>query len=75
MSTHEQFLSEIEDFLTGESMRPTTFGLKAVNDAKFVTNLRNGADVTTRTMDRVRAFIRDHQKLEAPKCRAEARIA
>jgi len=71
MSTHDQFLSEIEVFLEAEDMRPTTFGLKAVNDAKFVANLRNGADVTTRTMDRVREFIRTYPK--NPKRRAEAR--
>lgn len=58
MSTHEQFLAEIETFLKGNNIAPTTFGLRSVNDAKFVQKLRSGADVTTRTMDRVREFMR-----------------
>ena len=74
MSTHEQFLSEIEQFLEDENMAPTKFGLKALNDAKFVANLRSGADVTTRTMDRVRTFIADYRKPH-PKHRASARAA
>jgi len=74
MSTHQQFLSEIEQFLEAENMAPTKFGLKAVNDAKFVANIRSGADVTTRTMDRVREFI-SGQKKANPKRRAEARVA
>lgn len=75
MSTHQQFLSEIESFLEAENMAPTKFGLKALNDAKFVANLRAGADVTTRTMDRVREFITKSKKNENPKHRAEARVA
>jgi hypothetical protein len=58
MSTHEQLLSEIEVFLCRHAMAPTTFGLRSVNDAKLVANLRSGADVTTRTLDRVRSFMR-----------------
>lgn len=74
MSTHDKFLSEIEAFLTEESMRPTTFGIRAMNDAKFVTKLRDGADVTTRTMDRVRQFICEYPK-RSPKPQASARPA
>jgi hypothetical protein len=58
MSTHEQLLSEIEGFLQRHRLAPSTFGLRSVNDAKLVANLRSGADVTTRTLDRVRAFMR-----------------
>jgi hypothetical protein len=74
MSTHQQFLSEIESFLEAENMAPTKFGLKAVNDAKFVANLRSGADVTTRTMDRVRRFISNYRPTN-PKRRSEIRAA
>lgn len=58
MSTHEQLLSEIEGFLARHRIAPTTFGLRSVNDAKLVANLRSGADVTTRTLDRVRSYMR-----------------
>lgn len=74
MSTHQQLLAEIEQFLSDENMAPTKFGLKALNDAKFVANLRAGADVTTRTMDRVRTFIANYRKPN-PKQRREARAA
>lgn len=56
-STHDKFLTDIERFLRKHDMRPTTLGLSAINDAKLVSNLRLGKDVTTRTMDRVRAFM------------------
>jgi hypothetical protein len=76
MSTHDRFLLEIEEFLEAANMRPTTFGLKAVNDAKFVSKLRGGSDVTTRTMDRVREFIISQKPQQRrPKRRAEARYA
>lgn len=66
MSTHEQLLSEIEVFLERHAMAPTTFGLRSVNDAKLVANLRSGSDVTTRTLDRVRSYMRDFKKKDHP---------
>ena len=58
MSTHETILKEIDSFLARHNMRPTTFGLNAVNDAKLVGNLRAGLDIRTRTLDRIRAYMR-----------------
>lgn len=65
MSTHAQLLSEIEGFLADHRIAPTTFGLRSVNDAKLVANLRAGADVTTRTLDKVRSFMREHSSERA----------
>lgn len=49
---------EIEAFLERSGMAPGTFGTYAVDDGRFVTRLRAGADVRTQTLERVREFIR-----------------
>lgn len=67
-------LAEVEIFLEQHGMAPTAFGLKAVNDAKFVANLRSGLDPRSTTIDEIRAFMRDWRPT-VPKRRAEARSA
>lgn len=57
MSTIRTLLSEIDAFLKDAEMAETTFGRHAVNDGKFVGRLRDGADVTVGTVDRVRAYM------------------
>lgn len=57
MSTMASLLREIEDFLAETQMKKTAFGLKALNDGTFVSRLQDGANVTVKTVDRVRAFI------------------
>lgn len=57
MSLREDLLAEIDAFCAEKAMKPTTFGLLATNDGKFVYRLRQGSDVTGKTVDRVRAFI------------------
>jgi hypothetical protein len=54
---HEQFLREIEDFLTEQDMSPSRFGLLALNDREFVRRLRRGSDVRTRTVEKVKQFM------------------
>jgi hypothetical protein len=58
MDTQTQLLSEIEDFLSTRKMAETTFGRLAVNDGKFVSRLRAGANMTLATIDKVRAHIK-----------------
>jgi hypothetical protein len=58
--TPTQLLAEIESFLATRKLAETTFGRKAVNDGKFVWRLRSGAAITTRTVARVREFIRNN---------------
>jgi hypothetical protein len=53
-----QFLSEIEAFLARSGMSPTAFGLKALNDPRFVHGLRDGREPRWRTLERARDFIR-----------------
>ena len=55
------FLAEIDAFLQRTGMRPSMLGHRAVNDGKFVTRLRNGGQVTLRTMARVRQFMVRHE--------------
>jgi hypothetical protein len=52
-------LQEIEAFLEREDVRitETAFGIAALNDGKFVSELRGGRRVWPDTAERVRAFI------------------
>jgi SAM-dependent methyltransferase len=56
-SVSETLLSDIAAFCRRTRVAESTFGRLAVNDGKLVSRLRNGARVTTETVDRVRAFI------------------
>jgi len=56
-TTQDQFLSEVDRYLTAKGMAETTFGRRAVNDGKFLGRLRAGGTVTTRTIDRARAWM------------------
>ncbi|HUC62978.1 MAG TPA: hypothetical protein VMF53_13580 [Alphaproteobacteria bacterium] len=53
----ETLLDEIGRFCRETHMAESTFGRLAVNDGKFVSRLRFGGHVTTRTLDRVHNFI------------------
>lgn len=56
----EDLLNEIDEFLARSEMADTTFGLKAVNDGKFVARLRDGGECLPRTVARARNFIQQH---------------
>ncbi len=58
MDTQSQLLTEIEGFLSTRKMAETTFGKVAVNDGKFVSRLKSGANMTLATIDRVRGYIK-----------------
>lgn len=57
MSLLDDYLSEIEAFLAARKMDPTTFGRLAVNDPKFVFDLRQGRAPNLRTLERTKAFM------------------
>lgn len=64
-------LNEIDAYLSraqkiGAPIAETTFGLRAVNDGKFVGRLRDGKDVTMRIAERVRQWIKDNPPRKAP---------
>jgi hypothetical protein len=56
----EVLLDEIGRFCRETHMAESTFGRLAVNDGKFVSRLRFGGHVTTRTLDRVHQFIENY---------------
>lgn len=60
--SEKPLLEEIEDFISlhRADLTDTGFGLAAVNDGKFVAQLRGGRRVWPETAEKVRAFIRDY---------------
>lgn len=59
MDSVDPIIAEIEDYCRRGGLAETTFGRQAVNDGKFVSRIRNGGGVTTRTVARVRAYMRE----------------
>jgi hypothetical protein len=57
MDTRARLIDEIEAFCRLEGIAESTFGVRAVNDGKFVGRLRNGGRITTDTIDKVHAFM------------------
>jgi hypothetical protein len=58
MAKLDPLLAEIEKFLKKRKISPTLFGKMALNDPRFVFQLRDGRDYRRSTEDRVRSFIR-----------------
>src|SRR6266498_1672425 len=59
--TAEQILGEIRDFCRQTQTAESTFGRLVVNDGKLVSRLRDGARITTGTLDKVRAYLSEHR--------------
>ena len=53
----EQLLSEIRDFCRETLTAELTFGRRVVNDGKLVSRLRDGARITTGTLEKVRSYL------------------
>ena len=71
---NDALLAEIVSFCRRVGMAESTFGRRAVNDGKFVPRLRFGGRVTTQTVDRVHAFIRDMKPRDEAEGRAPAPV-
>ena len=52
------FLTEIEGFLTKTGLDPSNLGKQSLGDPSFVSDLRKGRSPSTRTIEKVRAWIR-----------------
>jgi hypothetical protein len=65
--TDEEFLAQIERFMVRYRISPTTFGLWAMDDSRFVFDLWNGRSCLIRTVNRVRRFMIQHEKKEEAK--------
>src|ERR1700726_9960 len=59
--TSEQILGEIRDYCRATQTAESTFGRLVVNDGKLVSRLRDGAKITTGTLDKVRAYLSEHR--------------
>jgi hypothetical protein len=59
--TSDQILSEIRDFCRAMQTAESTFGRLVVNDGKLVSRLRDGAKITTGTLDKVRTYLSEHR--------------
>ena len=55
--TSDQILGEIRDYCRATQTAESTFGRLVVNDGKLVSRLRDGAKITTGTLDKVRAYL------------------
>lgn len=57
MTTKKALLAEIARFLRDHRMTESAFSRAVANDGKFVSRLRDGADLTVGKLDAVRAFM------------------
>src|SRR5882724_5402263 len=74
-ATAEQILGEIRDYCRATRTAESTFGRLVVNDGKLVSRLRDGAKITTSTLDKVRAYLTEH-RTASPSAQSEpAQIA
>src|ERR1700689_922916 len=60
-ATNAQILTEIRDFCRETRTAESTFGRRVVNDGKLVSRLRDGATITTGTLDKVRSYISENR--------------
>jgi hypothetical protein len=58
--TADRILEEIRAFCRATHTAESTFGRLAVNDGKLVSRLRDGARITTGTLDKVRAYLSEY---------------
>ena len=61
MSTHAEFLADIEAFLIKHGMPKTRLGREAMHDTAFVSRIRSGMDLRTRQMDRVYKWMAEYK--------------
>src|ERR1700716_1216103 len=59
--TSDQILGEIRDYCRATRTAESTFGRLVVNDGKLVSRLRDGAKITTGTLDKVRAYLSEYR--------------
>src|ERR1700716_3618043 len=64
--TSDQILGEIRDYCRATRTAESTFGRLVVNDGKLVSRLRDGAKITTGTLDKVRAYLTEHPPAPVP---------
>ena len=61
MTAMDALIDEIEAFLANHGMPPSTFGQQAIGDGKLVFDLREGRDLRSRTVERIRNYMREYR--------------
>jgi len=64
--TTDHILGEIRDFCRRTQTAESTFGRLVVNDGKLVSRLRDGANITTGTLDKVQAYLSEYRGSPQP---------
>ena len=62
MTNQPEILDRVEGFLREARMAPSTFGMKALNDRHFVSQLRSGRECLPKTQNVVLAFMRGYRE-------------
>lgn len=57
----ENIITDIERFLADHKMAESTFGRKTVSDWRLVSQLREGRELRSRTLARIRAFMESYK--------------
>lgn len=66
----DDLLTEIKDYCARVGIKTSTFGRYVVGDGKLVSRLEAGNQIMPRTMERVRAYMRDNpEKALRPKAK------
>lgn len=60
--TEEEFKLVVEGFIARHRLKPTTFGLWAMNDSRFVFDLREGRSCSLATVGKIRKFMDEHHR-------------
>lgn len=65
--TDDDFQLQVEAFISRHKMSPTTFGIWAMDDSRFVFDLRQGRNCFGRTIRRVQRFMDTYDQKQAAK--------
>lgn len=73
--TEKEFQRTVEEFIKRHDLSPTTFGIWALNDSRFVWDLRRGRRCYSITIRKVLAFMAEYgPKIEARRLRQQQEI-
>lgn len=65
--TDDDFQLQVEAFIDRHGLSPTTFGLWAMDDSRFVFDLRNGRNCFIKTVRRVQRFMTQYEAKQKAK--------
>ena len=63
--TRDDFLKDVDRYIASHDISAREFSVQATGDAGFVSRLRNGANITLKTMEKVRDFMNKQRSVAA----------